>query len=145
MAAHGTVLLQRVCLRPECLATFFLCQHCNRGHRYCSRQCSAHARREQRRRANQRHQRSPEGSLDHRDRQRAYRHRCRQQQRVSVTDHSSASVTSPALLACGDRRQVSADPPRSGQQAPLWHCRICGRTGRFINPFPPTPLRRYKR
>lgn len=130
MAEHGTVLLQRTCLRADCLATFFLCSHCYRGHRYCSGECSARARREQRRRASQRHQRTPEGRLDHRDRQREYRQRCRLRSRV--TDHSSISITTPALLACGTGLRLP----------PLWQCRICGRVGRFINPFPPTPLRR---
>src|ERR1035438_8417639 len=128
MAAHETVLVQRTCLRAECVATFFLCSHCDRGHRYSSQACSQRARQEQRRRANQRHQRSPEGRLDHRDRQRDYRQRCEQRTPVTecclngppvtercfddppvtphclddppVTDHSSVSITSPALLTC---------------------------------------------
>ena len=47
--------------------------HCDRGQRYCSVACRPQARLQQRRCANCRHQRSPEGRLDHRDRQREYR------------------------------------------------------------------------
>jgi len=84
MAGHGEVVLrQRVCF--GCQTVFWICQHCDRGHRYCSLACRTQARLQQRRRANCRHQRSPEGRLDHRDRQRQYR--CRQ--RASVTDPGS--------------------------------------------------------
>ena len=59
--AHGeAVLLQRVCLGEQCHAVFFICSHCDRGHRYCSGKCRAYASRQQRRRANGRHQQSPE-------------------------------------------------------------------------------------
>ena len=43
-------------------------------------------RRNQMRLANRKHQDSPEGKLDHRDRQRVYRAKCR----LRVTDHTSA-------------------------------------------------------
>jgi hypothetical protein len=76
------VLLRRTCARNECLAIFFLCRSCNRGHRYCSRACSRETRLRQRRCANRRYQQSTEGRDDHRDRQRAYRQR-RGQARVT--------------------------------------------------------------
>ncbi len=76
---------------------FFLCSHCDRGYRYCIATCSLWARREQRRRTNQRCQRSPEGRLDHRDRQRQYRTR-RHAKRCSVTDHSSFSPPSRGII-----------------------------------------------
>jgi len=98
MAAHDTVLVQRTCLRKDCLATFFLCSHCDRGHRYCSPECSGHAKREQRRRANQRHQRSPEGRLDHRDRQREYRQRCEQRSHVTEPCWNDPPVRHDALM-----------------------------------------------
>ena len=85
MAAHGEVVLrQRVCLQDGCHAVFWICEHCDRGQRYCSPACRRAARQQQqRRRANQRYQRSPEGRQDHRDRQREYRHR---QSQARVTD-----------------------------------------------------------
>ena len=140
---------------------FCLCRSCDRGQRYCSPECSILARREQRRRANRRHQHSPEGRLDHRDRQREYRKRCAQRR---VTDTSSLVLTLPGTMATcppetekiavrfsfsasplGCRLPVSR-PGRAGEhpQHPLalLRCVICGRSGRFIDPFPPSWGRR---
>ena len=84
--AREVVLRRLSCRWPGCGLVFYICSSCYRGHRYCGDRCRKKARREQRRRANQRHQQSREGRLDHRDRQRAYRERCRRR----VTDHTSA-------------------------------------------------------
>ena len=46
---------------PGCGAVFWICRHCDRGHRYCGERCRRKARRQQRRAANRRHQQSPEG------------------------------------------------------------------------------------
>jgi len=88
MALRGEVVLRlRVCRGSECGAVFFLCSHCDRGHRYCSLACRDQARLRQRRCANRRQQQSPEGRLDHRDRQREYRKRRAQGARQArVTD-----------------------------------------------------------
>ena len=64
---------------------FYLCRHCDRGHCYCSTRCRQKALRVQRREANRRHQQSPEGRADHRDRQPEYRLRLK----ARVTDKSS--------------------------------------------------------
>jgi hypothetical protein len=38
MAAHGEAVLRlRICVSGDCRAVFFICAHCDRGHRYCSR------------------------------------------------------------------------------------------------------------
>jgi hypothetical protein len=151
MAAHGeAVLRQRLCLLRECLATFFLCSHCDRGQRYCSIACSEEARRRQRRAANRRHQQSPEGRMDHRDRQRQYRSRCA---RAGVTDQGSLSITCPAISACGPVEAEAAQmspahtaagrPSRPQIRARIeLRCLVCGRIGRFIDPFPRIPRRR---
>jgi hypothetical protein len=146
MAVQGEVLLRlRVCFGNECRAVFFLCSRCDRGQRYCSLACRERARVEQRRRANRRHQQSPEGRLDHRDRQRAYRERCRHRAlQASLTDQGSLSTVCPASSGCGK--------PTSRTLLPHWpakhcwtdtrewlRCRICGRAGRFIDPFPHLP------
>lgn len=148
MAIHGeTVFLQRVCLGSECQAVFWICRHCDRGQRYCSRACSAAARLKQRRRANSRYQRSKEGRLDHRDRQNRYR---RRQPQARVTDQSSQSIVSPARYQCGTQQS-----PRMAVQASLaatvvapWprmqpyhsvRCAFCGRSGHWIDPFPRIP------
>ena len=145
MAFHGEVPLRpRVCAGSGCHAVFWLCPHCDRGHRYCSQACRATARQQQRRSANRRHQQSQEGRLDHRDRQREYR--CRQTQ-ARVTDQPSPPITFPASSRCGVN-----DPPSPGLAClPRWPesrldlclcCRICGRTGRLVDPFPRIPRRR---
>ena len=86
-------LRRRFCRGAGCGVVFWICRHCDRGHRYCGERCRKKARRQQRRAANRRHQQSREGRLDHRDRQRAYRER-RGLRRV--TDH-----TSPATFDSG--------------------------------------------
>ena len=131
--------------RSRVSSGFFICTHCDRGHRYCSTQCREQARRQQRRSVNRRHQRSREGRLDHRDRQREYRCRRRQAQ-SSVTDQGSLPIVSPASFDCG-KGDVVEHPPASQsghERRPAWwlRCRICGRTGLFIDPFPRIPQRR---
>lgn len=147
MREHDEVILrQRICLGQECHAVFWLCRHCDRGQRYCSLTCRDQARLRQLREANQRHQRSPEGRLDHRDRQREYRERqC--EERSRVTDQGSVSITSPALFECERvAARIIAAPEHS--VATLRHrgpevrpeveqcCRICGRSGRWVDTSP---------
>ena len=68
-------LRQKIC--RQCSRLFAICAACDRGHAYCTPQCRSAARRRAVRAARARHQGSPEGRLDHRDRQRAYRARRR--------------------------------------------------------------------
>jgi len=146
------VFRQRVC--RGCNAVFCICRSCDRGQRYCDLRCRLPALREQRRRANCRHQHSPEGRLDHRDRQREYRKRCAQRR---VTDTSSLALTSPGnisgcdsgldktvirvagtatSLGCG---AFATRRRRSEKHSPcLLRCVVCGRSGRFVDPFPPS-------
>ena len=151
MAAHAEVVLrQRFCHVGECRAMFFLCTHCDRGQRYCSRACSRQARLRQHRSANRRYQQSPEGRLDHRDRQQQYRERrCR----ARVTDQGSILNVCSASSPCGSVEAVSVDAgkpaaaavsPPSPENRPgmRLYCRVCGRVGRFIDQFPPIPRRR---
>jgi hypothetical protein len=63
-----------------------------------------------------------------------------------VTDQGSVSIVSPASFDCGTTDAVE-HPPESQSwhesQPALWlRCRICGRIGRFIDPFPRIPHRR---
>jgi hypothetical protein len=151
MAVPGEVVLrQRVCRSQACLAVFWICAHCDRGQGYCSPACRSEVRRQQCRAANRRYQRSPEGRLDHQDRQRAYRQR---HAPARVTDQSSPAVISPALLPCGETIPLPlALPPLpppfllpgelEKQPGLRLRCSICGRPGRFVNPFPQIPRRR---
>jgi hypothetical protein len=119
---------------------FFLCSCCDRGQVYCSAACRETARRLQLRAANVRHQRSEEGRLDHRDRQRDYRRRlagggCASAAKT-VTDHGS---NPPLAFAKIEPLLLSAPPAplRLPEMSDLgWIvCYFCGRIGRFINPF----------
>lgn len=149
------VLRHRSCRR--CHAGFWICPPCDRGQRYCSAFCRIPARRHQRRRANRRHQQSPEGRADHRDRQREYRHRCREI-RTRVTDHGSASITSPRNIPSWDTRSASTTVSRASvasftfkralriwrkesdeQRPPFLRCVRCGQSGHFVDPFPRIP------
>lgn len=122
------VVYQRQCHGPECGRPFFICRSCFRGQRYCSAVCRDLARRQQRRIANHRHQHSPEGRLDHRDRQRAYRRRHARR----VTDQGSARRSSSGSIV----RQPSAALWRraiaGGRRV---RCIACGRLAVLIELF----------
>ena len=132
MDLHGeAVLRQRACV--GCRAVFWICGHCDRGQRYCSPVCRTEARRGQRRRANCRHQRSPEGRLDPRDRQREYRRR-----RADVTDQGSHSISSSAVFDCGlpespqpaSVRRQSVARRQPNDRVRFLRCIVCGRSSR---------------
>jgi hypothetical protein len=132
-ASCEVILRQRICL--TCRKLFWICRHCDRGHRYCSASCRYQAYGQQRRMANRRHQQSPEGRLDHRDRQRAYRRR-RLFAQESVTDESSL----PSAL--GYRMPLAIPffrpnaPERSLPRFSGWlRCIVCGRRGRLVDPY----------
>lgn len=138
--ACSAVFRQRVCHFPSCSAVFYLCPHCDRGQRYCSSRCRDKSRRRQRREANRRHQQSVEGRLDHRDRQRAYRRRLQ----ARVTDQSSLRAFPCVNLTAPPVPHPTQAPP--GADFCPWSdaeyvasgviCQICGRWGRWVNPFP---------
>lgn len=108
---HGKSHRQAHC--GHCNAIFYVCRHCDRGQVYCSSRCRTAGRRASQRRARRRHQASPEGRLDHRDRQRLYRARLRERERAgeSVTDTSS-----PTALVCGTQADalIPSPPPQEG-------------------------------
>ncbi|MGH8516761.1 MAG: hypothetical protein ACREUE_04815, partial [Panacagrimonas sp.] len=60
-----------------CVGVFALCRACFRGQVYCDDSCRVPARRAQKRAARARHQQSPEGLEDHRERNRDLRLRKR--------------------------------------------------------------------
>ena len=121
---------------------FYLCQRCDRGQRYCRPHCREKSRRLQRREANRRYQQSLglDGRLDHRQRQREYRQRLK----ARVTDPSSLGASPYVNLTAPPVRQLAAAPlaavffPGSDAEyaASGVVCQICGRRGRWVNPFP---------
>ena len=92
-----------------CGVMFYICSSCYRGQVYCGDECRRRMRRQQMRVANRKHQDSPEGRLDHRDRQRAYRERCSLRR---VTDHTSAGRHSV--------RQYQGTMDKNAKKAALW-------------------------
>lgn len=88
------------------------------------------ARRVQKRAANGRHQRSPEGKADHRDRQREYRQRL---VALRVTDQGSDGLSGlPTLGGAVDE----APNPFTAMPSSALCCVVCGRRGVLIDPWP---------
>ena len=140
-AGRGTreeLLRRRICRGAGCGAVFWICRHCDRGHRYCGERCRRKTRRQQGRDANRRHQQSPEGRLDHRDRQRDYRERCRH--RARVTDQPSAGRTrSGNIKKPSIKTGISTSLTKGFQDRPRFRrsqpairavCIVCGRLRR---------------
>ena len=104
-----------VCRGAGCPAVFSLCGSCYRGQAYCGAICRETAQRLQGRRSSAKHQRSPEGRLDHRDRQRAYRARCRLRVTQAPSHRPPRSTTIAPAVRHAPRRPV---------------CIVCGRVWR---------------
>jgi hypothetical protein len=123
-------LRQRLCRGQSCGAVFYVCRPCDRGQAYCSSDCRGAARRAQKRAANGRHHRGPEGRADHRDRQREYRRRL---VALRVTDQGSGGL--PSLPTLGGA--VDEAPRRFGaMDVGALCCVVCGRRGVLIDPWP---------
>ena len=137
--ASELVLRQLFCRAVDCGAMFFICLSCYRGQTYCSQPCRQKSRREQLRQANRRYQQSLEARLDHRDRQRQYRRRCRGR----VTDQSSLAPYSCRRInraRLGESTALAAKqyPRLRSSQLESFHrlvCSVCGRWGQFIEVF----------
>ncbi len=133
--SSATVFRQRNCRAAGCGTEFWICRACDRGQRYCSSECRQQARRLQRREANRRHQQSPEGRLDHRDRQRAYRKR-RALARVTDQGRQASCVVArmtkaETISAFSPPELVSTDPenpPSADRRGALIFCCVCGRS-----------------
>ena len=134
--AQEVVLRQLFCRGSGCGVMFYICGSCYRGQVYCGDGCRGRMRREQTRRAKRRHQQSREGRLDHRDRQRAYRERCRRR----VTDHTSAGKGRSVKIVEPSRETGRSTPlAEELQDRPRFEwlpsairpvCMLCGRGGR---------------
>lgn len=142
--SSATVFRQRICRAAGCGAEFWICRSCDRGQRYCSQECRQQTRRVQCREANCRHQRSLEGRLDHRDRQRAYRKR---RVLARVTDQGRQASGGSARMArippFSPAGSVSTDLKNSLPSADwkngLICCSVCGQLGYLPIPFAKKP------
>lgn len=107
---------QYICV--ACRKQVMICSYCDRGNRYCSKDCWFAVRKVRQRTASQRYQTSLRGRIKHAERQRCYRAR----RSKNVTHHGSptpavsvevtpepmaASVPSPDRVCCTCSRPVS--------------------------------------
>ena len=83
LRSMASVESQRLFRCEHCDRGVSICRSCDRGQRYCSRDCSRQARLKAHREANRRYQATARGRELHRRRQARYRAR-----RQAVTDHS---------------------------------------------------------
>jgi hypothetical protein len=79
----------------RCAEQVRICRDCDRGNRYCARECAPMRRRESLRRAGQRYQRSRRGACRHAARQRTWRER----QAQKVTHQGSLPPAVPVTVA----------------------------------------------
>jgi len=124
-----------VCAGADCRQVFFLCRHCDRGDRYCSRPCARRARHAARQAASGRYQHSRRGRLQHAARQARYR--ARREKVTHPTSHGPAAsgiVTPPSPPAPRARDgEEAADADAIVLVPPgRLRCARCGRPGRFV-------------
>jgi len=134
------------CAHPKCRHLFSVCSRCDRGCRYCSKECAVLARRARQRLASRVYQASERGRRNHAERQARYRSR-----QPAVT-HRSGSRSRPGDFKSGAASPGQASPPaRRGSiavscgrplQPPVNSCVTCQRQTTFLRQG---PLRRRPR
>jgi hypothetical protein len=128
------------CARPACGQVFFLCRHCDRGHRYCGASCARAARKTSLLGAGRRYQSSREGRRGHAERQQRYRER----RREKVTHHGRENGAPSAMVRASPAASAMEALPQTGAEASIHvtHlprpearrvcCARCGRAGRYL-------------
>ena len=126
MAEEEAIVGQaRRCGHQGCGTTFWICEQCDRGQRYCSPGCRQQARAERHRQANHRYQCSPRGRRKHSLRQCRYRHD--HPAAKIVTDTGSQPQPSPCIV---NPCLLGKPPGSSSRQATnpvAIGCMLCGR------------------
>jgi hypothetical protein len=136
----------RLFLCARCRVQVVLCSHCDRGNRYCGRQCSGLSRKAARRESARRYQTSWRGRLAHAARSRRWRQRRRARgegcngagdgdggEQHNVTHQGCPSGVSAAPLAVWTTPSTSAPEPAdpaptlTTAAATAWLCRRCTR------------------
>jgi hypothetical protein len=108
----------------RCGAEVLVCSRCDRGQRYCGRECACPARRESVRAAGRRYQASRAGRFTHARRARRYRQRRRREE--IVTHHGSQAPHEAATVAT-DPPAAQAAVAGDGAAPTRWHCHWCER------------------
>ena len=115
-------LICRLFLCASCRLQVLICSRCDRGHRYCSQDCSKAARRRSLQAANERYQKSHQGRLQHAKRMNRYR-----RYKNKVTYQGSAATPRNDLLTANSAQP--GKPLLSARQtltATAWRCHFCG-------------------
>jgi hypothetical protein len=109
------------CARCRCQVV--ICSHCDRGNIYCGKRCSESARRQSRREAGRRYQKTRRGRFAHAERQRRYR----QRRRAKVTHQgSSPPLPDETLLSESEPSAFRSAFPAADGIAAI-RCHQCGR------------------
>jgi hypothetical protein len=116
----------------RCEVQVRICERCDHGNVYCAGECAQIRRRESRRRAQARYQRSRGGARRHAARQRRWRERQRQKLKI-VTHHGSPITVTQCIVAVSPVMQsqpTDASPYKPEQRPkihpPLERCAFCG-------------------
>ena len=141
------VLLREV-ICPECDVAFWLSCACDRGHRYCSRDCRRVARRRAQHRARRKYARSERGRRNNRERQRRFRQRHPGYRQEISRKRNGSLFSSPVkcvvLRVCRTLpplpRVVSSRPDPAQVRATARslvedggrHCHLCGCAGDVV-------------
>ncbi len=122
-----------ICAGPSCGQHFFLCSHCDRGHRYCGAACSETARRRSLREAGTRYQATTDGRHAHARRQARYR------ERQKVTHHPDEAEPVPVTVPLAPTNAVIETADSSGasekthaKDERTYRCAWCERESRFL-------------
>jgi hypothetical protein len=109
------------CVRCRCQVV--ICSHCDRGNIYCGKRCAESARRQSRREAGRRYQRTRRGRFAHAARQRRYRRRRRQK----VTHQGSPPVLPDETLPTASRTSARGSNVAAAVAGDGIRCHLCGR------------------
>ena len=116
---HLTSARSYTCARACCNAEVLVCRACDRGQRYCSKQCRRQAHLALQCKASRKYQSSHAGRVNHARRQRRYRERKRQSE--IVTHQRSQEACGGDLLLPGlNEIQEAVHKPNA-----QWHCHRC--------------------
>ena len=105
----------------RCHALTIICRACDRGHRYCSSNCGAQARRDSQNRSTAQYQKTRRGQHANAQRQRRYRER----QRKKVTHQGSVDIALPAVLPARTKKVADVSCAVVLVKYPALHCHFC--------------------
>jgi hypothetical protein len=91
----------------------WICTYCDRGHRYCSPECSLEARRKSCAESRRKHQEKEEGRLGNARRQREWYSRRKSLEKTeNLTDQGSVEPGSPSIILAEKAAESCPAPPR---------------------------------